>query len=602
MPKIFLRYPIPLFVASGLLLGVLLYFGVGEMPATWVWYATLIIGGTPIVYGTIKGMLKGQFASDIVAMLAIITALFLHQAFAGAVVVLMQSGGEAIEAYGRRRASSSLFSLLQRAPRFARRKKNDQIQEITTDEVQVGDLLLVRSGDLVPVDGIVETGIAEIDESAITGEPLDKIKRPGDLLLSGSVNKGDAFEMRSTKQAADSQYALIVKLVQKAQEEKAPIQRLADRYAIFFTPLTLFMAGLGFWLTRDPLTVLSVLVVATPCPLILATPLAVICGINRAADHSIIVKGGAALEQIARVKAVLFDKTGTITFGTPFVESVIPLANMPANEILYYAAIFEQMSSHSIAKAIVTKALETNAKLPMPEHFQEMPGQGIEGKIAGVHYLMGSHLFLQERGIVIKSPPTALGVSVFVVRAQECLGVIELTDQVRPRMADMIQDLRNLHVEEIAMLTGDARANGELIAKQVGIQRVEAELLPEQKVQIVREIGARLHPLVMVGDGINDAPALATATVGIALGATGTAISAEAADIVLLVDDPTKVVTAIQVGKRMLRVAKQSIWIGMGLSFALMLIAIQGYIVPAVGALLQEIIDVAVILNALRAR
>jgi heavy metal translocating P-type ATPase len=408
--------------------------------------------------------------------------------------------------------------------------------------------------------------------------------------------------MRAKREAADSQYAKIVRLVKKAQEEKAPIQRLADKYAILFTPLTLFMASLGFWLTGDPLTILSVLVVATPCPLILATPLAVICGINRAADLSIIVKGGAALEQIASAKAVLFDKTGTITFGTPFVESVTPVSGIAVKDVLYYAAIFEQMSTHSIAKAIVAKALETSQHFPLPQNFKEMPGQGVEGDMEGSHYLIGSRRFLEERSVHSEIPHVVRGISVFVVRDGEMMAVLDLTDHIRKGVPKMIQTLRGLGVEEIAMLTGDSRKNGELIAKQAGIERVEAELLPEQKAEIVREIEARCHPVVMVGDGINDAPALATATVGIAMGATGTAISAEAADIVILVDDPMKVVTSIQVGKRMLRVAKQSIWIGIGLSFSLMLVAISGHIVPAVGAMLQEIIDVAVILNALRAR
>ncbi len=583
------------------MLGALLYFSVGQVPANWVWFATLILGGAPILYHTMKGMLHGQFASDIVAMLAIVTAILLQQFFAGAVVVLMQSGGEAIEAYGRRRASSSLIALLSRAPRLARRKVDGAMEEISTEEVRVGDLLIVRPGDLIPVDGVIETGTSEIDESAVTGEPLTKMKGPGALLLSGSVNVDGAIEMRAKREAADSQYAQIVKLVQKAQEEKAPIQRLADKYAIFFTPLTLFMAALGFWLTRDPLIVLSVLVVATPCPLILATPLAVICGINRAADLSIIVKGGAALEQVAKAKAVLFDKTGTITYGTPFVASVLAKTDLSPEQILYYAAVFEQMSSHSIAKAIVAKALEKNGHFPMPDHFQEMSGQGVEGDFEGSHFLIGSRHFLQKRGVEVSHPAEIRGIAVYVVQDRTLLAVLDLTDKIRDGVPAMITTLPTLGVEEIAMLTGDSRANGELIAKQAGIKRVEAELLPEQKVDVVRAIGAAHHPVVMVGDGINDAPALATATVGIAMGATGTAISAEAADIVILADDPTKIVTAIQVGQRMLRIARQSIWIGIGLSFALMWIAISGHIVPAVGAILQEIIDVAVILNALRA-
>lgn len=522
----------------------------------------------------------------------------------------MQSGGEAIEAYGLRRASSSLASLLSRAPRRARRKVDGRLEEIDAEEVQIGDILIVRSGDLIPVDGTIVKGSAEVDESAITGEPFARAKKEGDRLLSGSVDTNGAIEMRADRISRESQYAKIVALVQKAQEEKAPIQRLADRYAIFFTPLTLCMAILGFWITRDPTTILSVLVVATPCPLILATPLAVICGINRAADAGIIVKGGAPLEQVASTKAALFDKTGTITFGAPFVEAVVPLQGESAEQILYYAAALEQLSSHSIANAIVNKASETFAKLPLPEHFREIPGQGVEGDLEGRRYLIGSRRFLQERmgdrmfhDYPETSPYYAQNkLVIFIVKEQECIGFLALSDQLRPGVPDVIQRLQAMGVQEVVMVTGDSRRNADLIAKQAGIERVEAELLPEQKVDIVRKLERQFHPLLMVGDGINDAPALATATVGIAMGACGTAISAEAADIVLLVDDLSKVVETVAIGKRMLHIAKQSIFIGIGLSFLLMVIAIFGGLIPAVGALLQEIIAVAVILNALRAR
>ncbi len=589
------RYPLPLFVLFGLLVGVIAWFGFQREVANWIWLATLVIGGIPIVYQTVRGMLHGQFASDIVAMLAIITALILGQFFAGAVIVLMQSGGEAIEAYGLRRASFSLTELLKRAPRIARRKRDHQLEEIDVQKVEVGDLLLVRPGDLVPVDGTIVNGNGEIDESAITGEPLARGKGPGDKLLSGSVAVNGAIEMRADKLSQESQYAKIVNLVRRAQEEKAPIQRLADRYAIFFTPLTLFMGALGYWITKDPNTILSVLVVATPCPLILATPLAVICGINRAADASIIVKGGAPIEQVASTQAALFDKTGTITYGTPTVEKWDP------EEILYDVAAIEQYSSHPIAQAIVKRGLEKFSSLPFPDEFQEIPGLGIIGKIHGKEYAIGSLHFLEKR--LGKQQNNHLDQPlVYVACNQKIVGHIALSDEIRPHIPEMIEKLHTLGVKEIAMLTGDGHKNAEIIGKQAGIKKIYAELKPEEKVEIVKKVRERYDPVIMVGDGINDAPALATATVGIAMGAYGTAISAEAADIVLLVDDLNKVPEAIAIGKRMLYIAKQSIWIGIGLSFLLMVVAAFGYIIPAIGALLQEIIDVAVILNALRAR
>lgn len=605
-------YPLPPFVLSAILLGAFFFFN--KPDGIWahrIWFATLILGGLPIVYGTIKGMLKGQFASDIVAMLAIITAVFLNEAFAGAVVVLMQSGGEAIERYGFRKASSSLEELFKRAPRKARRKTSikDQLEEIDVNQVQIGDIIIVRPGEMIPVDGTVILGTTQIDESAITGEPLDKEKEVGSKLLSGSVNISGAIEMRADKKSEESQYVKIVKLVQKAQEEKAPIQRLADRYAILFTPLTLIMALIGYLMTFDFVTVLAVLVVATPCPLILATPLAVICGINQAAKEGIIVKGGSAIEQIGSADAILFDKTGTITFGTPIVEAVIPFGEVTKEDLLYHAASIEQLSTHSLAKAIVAEWLKQSKTLPLPNHFQEVPGQGVSGEIGGHTYTIGSSALLKEKlgkdcvsGHEKELQPyikkSSILISIF--KDETCIGVLVLTDHIRPNVPQIIQNLKALGIKEMLMITGDNNSSAEMISKESGINAFVAELFPEQKVAIVEEFKKKYSSLVMVGDGINDAPALATATVGIAMGAHGTAISAEAANIVLLVDDLSKVVNAITIGKRMLYIAKQSIFVGIGLSFLLMILAALGLISPPFGALLQEIIDVTVILNALR--
>ncbi|MBS0652772.1 MAG: cadmium-translocating P-type ATPase [Verrucomicrobia bacterium] len=602
------QYPNPVFTLFGLLLGAAFYFAFPLFDYShWIWFATLIIGGLPIIYQTCKGMLHGQFASDIVAMLAIITAILTGQSFAGAVVVLMQSGGEAIEFYGMRRASSSLTSLLERAPRIARRRRDNLIEEIDVQQVQINDLLIVRPGDLIPVDGTIVEGSAEIDESALTGEPLAHSKTIGDSVLSGSVNVNGAISIRADKRSQESQYGKIVALVKKAQEQKAPIQRLADRYAIFFTPLTLAIAGIGFWMTQEFTTVLAVLVVATPCPLILATPLAVICGINRASDEGIIVKGGSAMEQIATVQAALFDKTGTITFGTPIVENVVSLSEMTEEKILFNMASIEQFSSHSIAAAIVKKGQESTASFPLPQFFKEVPGRGVEGTINGENFRIGSFDFLGENnkgnGKTVADRYYQEGKTlIFLEKDHACLGFLVISDQIRPKVPLLIEKLRGLGVKEIAMVTGDSKKSAAAIARQAGIKRVEAELLPEQKVKIVQQFLDQHETVMMVGDGINDAPALATATVGVAMGAHGTAISAESADIVLLVDDLSKVVDAITIGKRMLYIAKQSIGIGIGLSLVLMVIAVFGYISPPIGAMLQEIIDIAVILNALRAR
>jgi len=599
----------PLLVLVGLLLGIALFFSGKSMWAHWVWLATLVGGGLPIVYGTIRGMLKGQFASDIVAMLAIVVALVLNEAFAGAVVVLMQSGGEAIERYGFRKAGVSLKALLERAPRRARRQVDGRFEEIDVDQVRVGDRLIVRAGELVPVDGTLVQGEALIDESALTGEPLVREKRVGDRLLSGSVDVNGAIEMRADKVSQESQYAKIVRLVQQAQEEKAPIQRLADRYAILFTPLTLVMALVGYLLTWEATTVLAVLVVATPCPLILATPLAVICGINRAAREGIIVKGGAPIEQVAEVKAALFDKTGTITYGMPILERVVTWGEIGEAELLRAAAALEQFSSHSIAKGIVKQGESLAEKLPLPKDFKEFAGRGVSGVVEGHAYVVGSRSLIEEsvRGESLAQMDAKIGedvhaekLLVYVLREGVCVGAFVMSDAIRPGAAVMIRRLYGLGVKKIMMITGDRKGIAEKVAKLTGISSFEAELLPEQKVAIVKSMEAKYHPLLMVGDGINDAPALATATVGLAMGAYGTAISAEAANIVLLEDDLSKVADTVEIGQRMLKIAKQSIFIGMGLSFCLMVVASFGLIAPPYGALLQEGIDVAVILNALR--
>jgi len=600
--------PIPLFALLGLLVGVGFY--VGEHPdwSQWVWAATLIVGGIPIVFQTVKGMMKGEFASDIVAMLAIVTAIIMGQFFAGAVVVLMQSGGEALERYGFRKASSSLKALLERAPSVAFRKKGEGLEKIDVKDVRVGDILIVRPGDLVPVDGTIVEGNAEIDESALTGEPLAKNKAAGNQVFSGSIDLNGAIEMRADKVSQESQYAKIVELVKKAQLEKAPIQRLADRYAVVFTPLTLIMSGLGFLITRDPTTILSVLVVATPCPLILATPLAIICGINKSAKSGIIVKGGAAMEQVGLAKAVIFDKTGTITFGTPYVEEIIPLNNETVEDLLYSTASLEQFSSHSIAKAVVDQA---KGGLALPLNFQESPGRGVAGDLEGCHYTVGSYAFLEKElgKDCFKNCQEAIErfynqnkLLIFIAKDALCVGILVISDRIRPGIKELIQRIRALGVQEVVMLTGDSAKNGEVIAREAGIKEVKAELLPGQKADVIKELLGKYNPIVMVGDGINDAPALATATVGIAMGAYGSAISVEAADIVLLVDDLGKVGDAIAISQRTIFVAKESILAGIGLSFVLMIVASFGFIQPAIGAMLQEVIDVVVILNALRIR
>lgn len=617
MTASFRTYPLPFIAAAGLVAGGILAIAPGELGGfgRWIWYVTLVVAGAPVVYHTFRGILRGKFAADVVAMLAIITAVLTDEAFAGVIIVLMQTGGEALDDYGFRKASSSLDALIARAPKTARRVRRDdgKIEDVDVGEIAIGDTILVRPGDLVPVDGSVLSGQrAEIDESALTGEPLPRTKGAGDALLSGSISVGQAFEMRAEKVSGESQYSKVVQLVREAQEEKPPIQRLADRYAVWFTPITVGMAALGWLLTQSFTTVLAVLVVATPCPLILATPLAVISGINRAAKESIIVKSGAAIEQIGKGRVVVFDKTGTLTLGTPMVEQIVSL-DSDSDRLLRVAGGVEQLSSHPVAAALTREARDRFGSLPIPTDFRESPGEGVEGDLEGRHVVIGSQHFCEwktgkefngeaARTLARLKREGEGRLTSFVAIDGAPAGVVVFADQIRPGVPAMMIRLRELGVEETVMLTGDNKENAITIAREAGIGRVEADLLPADKVKQVRILKERYGTAIMVGDGINDAPALASATVGVAMGAHGTGISASAADVVLLVDDVTKVADGIAIGQRMLQIAKQSIYFGLGASFFLMVVASLGYIEPAIGAVLQELIDTTVILNALRAR
>ena len=599
--------PIFLLALVGLILGTVVRFGLHlPGPANAVWLATLVLGGAPVVYRTVVGMLHGNFATDVVAMLAIVVAVIMGQSFAGLIIVIMQSGGEALEKYSLRRASSSLEQLLARAPSAAHRKSGAGIEEITVEQVRVGDTLLVRPGDLIPVDGELLSAEAEIDEAALTGEAITAPKQLGAALLSGSVNAGGAFELRATHASIDSKYSQIVALVQKAQQEKPPLQRLADRYAVWFTPVTLLTAGLGWLITGRFETVLAVLVVATPCPLILAVPVAVISGINRAASFGIIVKGGTAIEQIGRAQAMVFDKTGTLTYGSPTVERVVTAGDMKQSDLLRLAGSAEQLSSHPLAQALTGAALlaESGKELPLPLEVSEAAGGGVQARIEGRAVAVGSPAFIRQ---ITGRPVPAEAVqrndlASYVAIDGSFVGAVTFSDQLRPGVKELMARLRRLGVQRTVMLTGDRAEHASTVSAQAGLDSFEAGLLPEGKVEAIRKLETQYTTIVMVGDGINDAPALATATVGVAMGAHGTGISAEAADIVLLVDDVTRVADAVEVGQRMLRIARQSIFVGLGLSFGLMGFAAFGLIPPVVGALSQEGVDVLVILNALRAR
>ncbi len=595
-------YPLPVIAGGGLLAGLAArwLFGAPEV-SRGIFLATLIVGGGPLVVQTLRGTLRGRFAADIVAMLAIVTALVLGQYFAGAVIALMQSGGEALERYAMSRASSSLEALLARVPKIGRRLVGGDVQEVPVSELRVGDRLLIKPGDLVPVDGEVTSGTSAVDQSALTGEPLPIQAVRGTPLLSGSVNLDGALEMRALRPAERSQYQQIVRLVERARRERPPIQRLADRFAVWFTPATLVMCGVAWLLTGSSTSVLAVLVVATPCPLILATPIAVIAGISRAADLGVIVKTGAAIEQLGRARAVVFDKTGTLTLGHPTVQRIEATNGIAPDDVLRLAAAVEQLSSHHLGTAVADAGRQRLGRLPPATDFHEMPGAGVAARVEGHGVTVGSARFQSGRGVPVPDGPDDR-TTAYVSVDGRLVGRIEFADRLRHQVPSLMQRLAVLGITETVMLTGDREPSADVIAAQAGIRTVQANLLPAGKVAAVQQLKRRHGTVVMVGDGINDAPALAAATVGIALGEHGTAVSAEAADIVLLVDDISRVGDAMAISRRMRHIALQSIGVGLGVSFLLMGIASLGLVSPAAGAVLQEALDAAVILNALRVR
>ena len=588
-----------LFLAAGGILWMLDSSGAAHR----VWMAGLLVIGVPLIARTVRGALRGHFAADIVAALAIGTALALQQPLAGLVVALMQTGGEALERYAEGRASNALRMLEAAAPRIAHRIHDGVTEDITVDDIVVGDILLVRPGELVPCDAVVVDGRSHVDTSALTGEPVPVTGSAGVQLMSGSHNGEGALHVRARSPAAESQYARIVEMVRTAQASKAPLQRVADRYAVWFTPLTLAVCAVTFAMTGDPSRILAVLVVATPCPLILATPVAIIGGINRAARSRIIVRHGTALEQLAGVTVAVFDKTGTLTLGHPEVSRVAPSNGLDSRSLLALAASVEDRSGHLLARSVVAAARAQDVRLTDARRVIETPGRGVIGEVGTHEVAVGSRAFILERypALLERSLAQPTGqLRAHVAVDGKHAGTIEFADRLRPGAGEMVAALRRDGVRRVLLLSGDDMPTVRTIADELGIQDARADLRPQDKVAVVAELVKAGERVMMVGDGTNDAPALTAATVGVAL-ATHGGVTAEAADVVLLGDDIGDVVRARRVSRRTMRIARQSIWAGLGASAVAMGFAAFGFIPPTMGALLQEAIDVAVIVNALRA-
>jgi heavy metal translocating P-type ATPase len=569
-------------------------------------FATIpVIAGLAV--SIVRDLLIGRLGVDAIALVSMSAAIALGQPLAGAVVALMYAGGNVLEDIAVSRAEHDLRTLVDRAPREAHRRIDDHIEDVPVSSVAVGDRLMVRAGEIVPVDGIVTSPAATVDESALTGEPIPVTRSRAGAILSGAVNAGEAFELAVTATAGESTYAGIVKLVTAAQTAKAPFVRLADRYALIFLPVTLAIAALAWLISGDLTRSLAVLVAATPCPLILAAPVAFIAGVAQAARLGILVKGGGPLEALARAHTVLFDKTGTLTIGGARLLSVEAAPGESADEVLMLGASLEQASHHVLAKAIVEAGIARGLKLKVPEQVREAVGSGLQGVIDGRHVGAGSRDLILAKGALAPWAARAIrraswrsALVIFVAVEGRAIGALLLADELRTDTPRAIRLLRDAGVSRMVMVTGDRAAAAQSIGAALDLDAVLADRVPSDKVDAVRT-EQQLHPTIMVGDGINDAPALACADVGIALGARGASASSEAADVVILADRLDRVGDAIVIAQRARRIALQSIIAGMGLSLLAMGAATIGWLLPVPAAIVQEAIDVAVILNALRA-
>ncbi|MGI5191606.1 heavy metal translocating P-type ATPase [Promicromonospora sp. CA-289599] len=604
--RVLWRYP-EITVAIVLLASVLALRATGEgIVARWV--ATAYVGAFIVwtLVGMVRDVLRGHVGLDVLAVVAMVATLAVGEYVAALIIVLMLSGGRALEDFAARRAKRDLTSLLDRSPRVAHvlrhadTPRDDELRDVAVDDVAIGDVLLVRPGEIVPVDGVLLTDSGTFDESSLTGESLPVTRAAGEEALSGAVNGSRVVRMRAVRRSVDSQYQQIVALVQAAESSRAPVVRLADRFAVPFTAVSLVLAGAAWTISGDPTRFAEVLVLATPCPLLIAAPVAFLGGLSRAARSGVIMKSGTVIEQLARLRSAAFDKTGTLTRGRPDLVAVRPADGFAAHELLRLAASAEQYSSHVFAESIRRAATERGLDLLTATDATEVATNGVTAVVEGRTVVVGKPAYVAS--IAPDTTRAALGpgeAAAYVAVDGRFAGVIVLADDARPESPAVVSWLRANGIEHITMLTGDARPTAESIARQVGIDDVRAELLPPEKVRLAAELSPR--PVLMVGDGVNDAPVLAASDVGVAMGAKGATAAGDAAGVVLLVDSLAKVVDAISIGRHTLRVALTAIWIGIGLSVGLMLVAMTGAIPAVAGALVQELVDLATILYALRA-
>ncbi|MGD9507817.1 MAG: heavy metal translocating P-type ATPase [Geminicoccaceae bacterium] len=591
-----------LLAVTGLLSGLAFYFaGKGDV-ANFVWFAAVIPALATLVVEIVRSIGHGEVGLDVVAALSMTAALAFGETLAAAVVAVMYSGGTFLESFAEGRARREMHDLLSRVPRSATRHRNGGLEEVPLDEIAPGDRLLIRQGDVVPVDGAVASDAAFVDTSALTGESLPVRLARGAEAMSGSTNAGDSFDLTATRRAKESTYAGIVRLVEEAQRSKAPMSRLADRWSMGFLAVTVAIAVAAWWFTGDPIRAVAVLVVATPCPLILAVPVALVAGLSRAAHFGVLIKGAGPLETMARIRTLILDKTGTLTDGRPQIVSIHRHDGMGEDDILRFAAAVDQASKHPVAQAIVAAAKARGFSLPVPSEVAEIPGEGVVGSVEGRKVIVGGDGFVARRvGRPAGARPAGAAGAVLVAVSVDgrMTGHLVMSDPLREGAGAMLAGLRREGIGRILLATGDRADVAERVTEGLGLDGLRADLTPDQKVLLVLSERKR-GPVMMVGDGVNDAPALVAADVGVAMGARGAAASAEAADVVLVVDRIDRLCPGIGIARASRRIAVESVVAGIGLSVLGMIAAAFGYLSPVQGALLQEVIDVGVILNALR--
>ncbi len=565
-----------------------------------------IVGGVIMLYGSLAELVHGNLSVDLLASIAVISAVAIHEFLPAAIVAVMLLGGQAIEEYAAGRASRAIDSLVKIRPKTANVLRAGKVETVQVDQLKPGDVQVIKPGDRITVDGEVVGGNAAVDQSPITGESLPVEKTFGSSVLSGTICQNGALYVKATKVGEDTKFAHIIRLVRQAQGSKARIQRVADRYAKWFTPLIIGLAIIVYVLTGQVVRSVTILLTASPCPLLLATPVAVVSTIGRAAKSGILVRSGDALELAGTVNAVVFDKTGTLTFGKLRVTSVMGFNGYSETNVITDVAIAERFSTHPIARAVHRLADEHDLTIPHPDDFRELPGGGVMAEFEGNRFLVGNAKFMSSQLIHVPLQTKASlsefdDTTIFMARNEKICGAIVLGDTLKPNARESIRKLEQLGISKIVMLTGDTERTGEKIGKMVGITDVFAEVLPEEKAMQIIELKKAGYRVAMVGDGINDAPALASADVGIAMGAAGSDIAIETADFTIMTDDLEKVPSAISLSRRMLRIAKQSITIGLSANAIGVALSAAGLINPIMGATIHEIADLFVIFNSARA-